>query len=97
MHAKQRRYLRGLAHGLRAVVQVGQAGVSPALLAELDRALAHHELVKVRLHSPEDKRASARSLADLVGAELCGIIGHTVILYRPDLEVPLESRKIRLP
>ena len=84
----QRRYLRGLANPRKALVQVGEAGLSDGVLQALDAALLQHELVKVRLREPEDKKAAARELAEKSGAELCGVVGHTVILYRPHPEEP---------
>lgn len=89
----QRKHLRSLAHPLKPVVHVGEGGLSPGVLDAVDRALADHELIKVRLHEPEDKKASARALADATGAALCGVVGHTVILYRPHPERP----RIELP
>jgi RNA-binding protein len=92
----QRRYLRGLANPLKALVQVGESGLSDSLIKALDDALEHHELVKVRLQQPPDKKASAKELAERTSAELCGLVGHTVILYRrnpkePKIELPLHS------
>ncbi len=87
----QRRYLRKLAHGRKALVQVGDAGISQTVLEAIDSALLDHELVKVRLHQPDDKKAEARSLSQRSGAELCGVVGHTVILYRPHPEKPAIS------
>ena len=89
----QRKALRGLANPLRPVVHIGEAGVSDAVLRALDEALLAHELVKVRLFAPEDKKATARMIADKSGAALCGLVGHTVILYRPHPEEP----RIELP
>lgn len=89
----QRRHLRGLAHAQKPIVFVGEAGVSEAVLTALDAALASHELVKIRLRQPADKKETARKLAEASGAALCGIVGHTVVLYRPDPETP----KIRIP
>ncbi len=89
----QRRHLRGLAHALRPIVFVGEGGLSDALLRALDEALAAHELVKVRLRQPEDKKETARRLAESTSAALCGVVGHTVVLYRPDPESP----RIELP
>jgi len=86
--SRQRKHLRGLAHALEPVVQVGQAGVTDAVLRNVDAALLAHELVKVRLHEPEDKHGDAARLADGTGAALCGLVGHTVILYRPHPEKP---------
>jgi len=89
----QRRHLRGLANPLRPLVHVGAAGVTENVIAATDRALADHELVKVRLHEPEDKHAMAEALAEGTGAHLAGVIGHTVILYRRNAERP----RIQLP
>jgi RNA-binding protein len=85
---RQRQWLRGRAHALRPVVLVGQAGVTDAVVDAVDAALAARELIKVRLHEPEDKRAAAEALAVRTGAALCGLVGHTVILYRPHPERP---------
>jgi RNA-binding protein len=84
----QKRALRARAHALRPLAHVGEAGLSEGVVAAVDRALADHELVKVRLHQPEDKKRDARALADATGAALCGLVGHTAILYRPDPETP---------
>jgi RNA-binding protein len=84
----QRKALRGLANPLKPLVFVGDAGMSAAVLRALDAALTDHELVKVRLRSPEDKKALANEIAGASGAALCGLIGHTVILYRPHPEAP---------
>jgi RNA-binding protein len=89
----QRRYLRGLANPRKALVHVGEGGVSDGVMRALDRALDDHELVKVRLREPEDKKTAARELAERSRAELCGLVGHTVILYRAHPERP----KIELP
>jgi len=89
----QRRFLRGLANPRKALVHVGEGGISPGVIAAIGRALLDHELVKVRLREPEDKKAEARELAERCRAELCGLVGHTAILYRPHPEQP----RIALP
>jgi RNA-binding protein len=88
LSGRQRKHLRGVAHRLDPVVQVGRAGVTDAVLAAVAEALLTHELVKVRLTEPEDKKADAEALARGAGAALCGLVGHTVILYRPHPERP---------
>lgn len=89
----QRRHLRGLAHPLKPIVFVGEAGVSPAVLKALDEALTSHELVKIRLRQPTSKKETALELARETGAALCGVVGHTVVLYRPHPDEP----RIELP
>jgi len=78
---------------LRPLVQVGEGGLSASLLGALEEALRDHELVKVRLREPQDKKAAARELAEASRSALCGVVGHTVILYRPHPEEP----QIELP
>jgi RNA-binding protein len=85
---RQRKSLRGRAHRLQPVVLVGREGVTDAVVRAVDEALATHELIKVRLHEPEDKRSAAQALADGAAAALCGLVGHTVILYRPHPDRP---------
>jgi RNA-binding protein len=93
LHGFQRKHLRSLAHPLKSLVHVGDGGISEGVLRAVDQALLDHELVKVRLHEPEEKKAAARQLAESTGAALCGLVGHTVILYRPHPEDP----RIELP
>lgn len=94
--SKQRKYLRGLAHDLEPVVHVGKGGATPSLVAELDRALAVHELVKLRLAADRsEKQAVAADVAGRLGAELAGVVGFVAILYRPHADP--EERRIRLP
>jgi len=84
----QRRHLRGLVQPRRPLVLVGSAGMTPGVVAAVSAALLEHELVKVRFHEPEDKRGAAYALAEACDAHLCGLVGHTVILYRRHPETP---------
>lgn len=81
--ASRKRELRAEAHALSPIVQIGHQGIHAAAIAAVTRALRDHELIKVRLHEPEDKRAMAQELAESARAALCGLVGHTVILYKP--------------
>lgn len=88
-HARKR--ARGLAHSLEPLVHVGHGGISAGVVTAVGQALLDHELIKVRLHEPEDKTAMAQALAEATGSALCGLVGHTVILYRPHPEKPRLS------
>jgi RNA-binding protein len=92
---KQRRYLRGLAHPLKPVILIGNAGVSEGVVAETRRALADHELIKVRMTGAEREArdAALEDLAKVTDSELVGRIGHVATLYRRSAELP----KIVLP
>ena len=88
LDSSQRKHLRALAHPLEPLVLVGQEGITEAVLAAVDRALTDHELIKVRMRQPEDKKEMASALAMRTDATLCGLIGHTVILYRRHPQKP---------
>lgn len=93
--AAQTRFLRGQAHDLKALLQIGNKGVTPAFLAELDAVLEQHELVKVKV-AGEDREARDTmigELAEKADAALVQRIGHTAVLYRPSK----ERRQIVLP
>ena len=47
----QKKHLRGLGHGLKPLIMVGDAGLSESLLVEFESTLAHHELIKVRVRA----------------------------------------------
>jgi RNA-binding protein len=91
----QRKYLRRLGHDLNPVVLVGNAGLGPNLVAELDGALAHHELVKVRARVGE-RGTRDQLLADLAQqtrSEIVQRIGHVALFYRANPDKP----RIMLP
>ncbi|MFO3704151.1 ribosome assembly RNA-binding protein YhbY [Xanthomonas codiaei] len=91
----QTRFLRGQAHDLKALLQTGGKGVTPAFLAELEEVLERHELIKVKVAS-EDRETRDALIAELVeqtGSALVQRIGHIAILYRPSK----EKRQIVLP
>jgi RNA-binding protein len=80
---KQRRELRALGHHLKVVVQVGQQGVTDALIDALDEALQRHELVKVQIADEREARAAAaKQLAEATNAVIAQELGRTVLLFR---------------
>ena len=93
--AAQTRFLRGQAHDLKALLQIGNKGVTPAFLAELDAVLEQHELVKVKVagEDREARDAMIGELAERSDAVLVQRIGHVAVLYRP----AKDKRQIVLP
>lgn len=91
----QIRFLRGEAHGLKAMLQIGGKGLTDAVAAEIDGALEHHELIKVKVAGAERETRDAMiaELAGRTGAVLVQRIGHTAVLYRESR----EKRQIVLP
>ncbi|MBM3347771.1 MAG: YhbY family RNA-binding protein [Betaproteobacteria bacterium] len=79
-----RRALRARAHPLKPVVMIGNDGLTPAVLAEVDRALQSHELIKIRMFG-DDRDARAVALADMcahTAAVPVQLIGKILVIYR---------------
>jgi RNA-binding protein len=92
---KQRRHLRALGHALAPVTMVGKSGLTEAVIAAVDHALADHELVKIKLlESLElDREQAAAQLAEGTKSQIAQVLGRTILLYRPDPDEP----RIKLP
>ena len=80
----EKRVLKGKAQLLEAIVRIGQAGVTEAVLASLDSALQTHSLVKVRFTGfKEERRTLAPQLAENTGSTLIQQVGNVAVYYRP--------------
>jgi RNA-binding protein len=93
----QKRHLRGLAHALNPIVTVGGKGLTEAVLAELEIALDHHELVKLKVGAEdrEQRRAMIAEIAARSGSEVVQTVGHTATVYRRNADqprIPLPGR-----
>ncbi len=89
--SRQKRKLLALAHALKPIVLIGQGGLSDGVQQAIKAALVDHELIKVQMRQPEDKKALANALADATDSALCGLVGHVAILYRPHPDTPRLS------
>ncbi len=92
----ERLALRAQAHSLSPVVLLGAAGLTAAVMREIDRALNAHGLIKVRV--PGDERAGRESIffaiAEKLNAARVQMIGKVLVLYRPK---PDETSSRRRP
>ena len=94
LNKKQIQYLKGVAHSLKPVVLLGNNGLTEAVVAEIDYALNHHELIKVKI--PTEDRETKTLIVDAICRETQAtkiqVIGKTLIVYRQS-----EEKKIRIP
>lgn len=90
LNAAQRTHLRRLGHALDPIVLVGQNGIGPNLVAELERALNDHELVKVRARVGDRgmRDGILDELASRTSSEIVQRVGHVGLFYRPNPEKP---------
>ena len=91
----QRKELRARAHALKPVILVGDAGLSDAVLAETDRALHDHELIKVRLPGVgrEVREQMAVQLCEQLGAQQVQAVGHIRVIFRANPPQPTEYKQ----
>jgi len=92
----QRKYIRGLAHGLEPVVHVGKNGASAELMTQVDTQLNVHECIKIRFSdNKENKDEIVDHVTKKTSSDCAGIIGHIAILFRPHSDI--SKRKIKFP
>ncbi|MGB0721483.1 MAG: YhbY family RNA-binding protein [Gammaproteobacteria bacterium] len=85
----RKKRLRALAHSLKPVVIVGQHGVTGPVLEEIEIALAHHQLLKVKLRAERDARAQwLEQILAQTGADNVQTIGQVAVLYRRNPDRP---------
>lgn len=94
LSTKQKQHLKGLAHNLKPVVLMGSNGLTEAVLAEIEIALDHHELVKIRVASEDrdTKNLIIEAIVRETKAEKVQTIGKVLVLFRQT-----EARKIEIP
>jgi RNA-binding protein len=95
---KQKRYLRGLGHGIKPVIMVGKGEISEALIKETDEALVSHELIKVKILESclLDREVVAKGVADACMADIAQILGRTFLLYRRAKEPKIELPAVKI-
>lgn len=95
---KQKKFLRSLGHHLTQSVIVGREGISDNLIISCDEGLKAHELIKIKLgqNCPVEKKEAARKLAVMTRSHLVQLIGKTILLYRPNPNLP-NDKTIHLP
>jgi RNA-binding protein len=93
--SKQRAYLRGLAHDLPAIMQIGKGGLNENMLKTFSDALEARELIKLHVleNSGESPKDMISLLAEALDAEPVAVIGKKIVLYRasekkPTIELP---------
>lgn len=90
----QRSFLRAKAHPLNPVVTIGDAGLSEAVMKEVERSLAHHELIKIKSHSGDkgQRESQLAQICEALDAAPVQLIGKVLVIYKP-----AEQPKLVLP
>ncbi|MDG6774690.1 ribosome assembly RNA-binding protein YhbY [Thiomicrorhabdus sp. ZW0627] len=91
----QKKYLRGIAHGLNPMVIIGANGVTESVMAELESTLSHHEILKVKIAAGDrdDRKEIVDYILKETGALLVQSIGKICVIYRQNEETQLPLPK----
>jgi putative YhbY family RNA-binding protein len=88
----ERSKLRAEAHALNPVVIIGEAGLTPAVMKEIDASLKAHGLIKIRVFG--DDREARLEMLESICAEMDAApvqhIGKLLVIYRPVKDEPKE-------
>ncbi len=84
LSAIDRKALKARAHSLHPILQLGEKGLTDAVIAEIDRALAAHELIKVRAVplNRDEREVALASICERTSAHAIQHIGKMLIVYR---------------
>jgi len=94
--SKQIKFLKARAHALHPVVRVGQHGLTDAVIKELEIALDHHELVKIKVAADdrEAREAMLLSMSKKTHSQVVQRIGGMVVLFRQNTKKPVIDLKL---
>ncbi len=94
---RERAHLKARAHALEPKVMIGHGGLTPAVVAEIDRALTAHELIKVKILG--DDREARESMGEhiCVATDSASVqrVGKVVVLWRPKPDEAADARQSR--
>jgi len=95
---KQNQHLRGLAHHIKPVIIIGNAGLTDAVLEEVKLAITHHELIKVKINAGEreERQEIINNITTECGCHHVQSVGRVGVFYRENKERDRE-KKISLP
>ena len=96
LSSSQRSYLRSQAYHLEPVVLIGKHGITDGTIESIDRVLEARELIKIKFREFKDEKLSlSEKITELTNAQIVGVIGHTVIIFRQNPDP--DKRQIHIP
>ncbi|HIG64971.1 MAG: ribosome assembly RNA-binding protein YhbY [Gammaproteobacteria bacterium] len=95
MNSDQLKQMKTKAHELKPVIMIGQAGLTDAVLKEIELALDIHELIKIKIRAErEERKLIQQHICTKTSAELIQSIGQVVVIYR---KKPEQAKKKPAP
>lgn len=95
MTSKHRAYLRGLAHNIEPIFQIGKSSITPEMTSAVTEALEARELIKLSVlkNCFDDPRELAQVLAERTKSEVVQVMGRKITLYKESK----NKKQIELP
>lgn len=88
MNNADKKKFKAQAHALKPVIMIGHAGLTAAVLAEIERALDFHELIKIRVRAErEDRERISNEICTTTKTELIQKIGQISVIYRKNPQI----------
>ena len=95
MNSEQLKQMKTQAHQLKPVIMIGQAGLTEAVLKEIELALDTHELIKIKIRAErDDRKLIQQQICTETKAESIQSIGQIIVIYR---KKPEEIKKKPAP
>jgi len=97
LSSKDKSYLKGLAHHLKPILQIGKGGVEANFIENMEATLESHELIKIKVleSSSDDKEVLVQKIEKATGGHVVQIIGKTLLYYRPFRKDPQITLPLR--
>ena len=94
LNTKQKQHLKSLAHKMKPVVMIGNNGLTEGVLSEIEIALEHHELIKIKVSGSdkETKNLIAKTICNETQSTFIQLIGNIIVLFKQG-----EDSKYQLP
>lgn len=91
LNKDQKKYLRSLLHTRGIVIWIGQNGLTANVMNEVEAALDHHELVKIRVRTGDRSQRDVllEKICTETGAEAVHKIGNIISIYRVNPDKPV--------
>ncbi|HFQ81368.1 MAG TPA: YhbY family RNA-binding protein [Desulfobacterales bacterium] len=94
INKKEARQLRALGHHLSPLAMLGREGAADSVLAAINDVLRKRELIKIKIQNncPLERQEAAAIVSSASGSAVVQVIGHMILLYRPNPDLPAEQR-----